>query len=72
MDASSKIKALLQMKGIKQTELIPVLGLSSPQALTNKFRRNAWSVDDLIKVCEFLECTVFIETAEGDKIVLKD
>lgn len=72
MDASSKIKALLQMQGVKQIELVSLLGLSSQQALTNKFRRNAWSVDDLVKVCEFLGCAVFIETAEGDKIVLHD
>lgn len=69
-DISNKIKSLLASKGRKQIELVSVLGLSSRQALANKFSRNAWSAEDLIKVCDYLECTIYIDDDNGDRITL--
>ena len=56
MSVSNKIKALLQMHGKKNIELVEYLGFARPQALTNKFNRGSFSAEDLIKIAAFLDC----------------
>ena len=51
---SAEIKSILARKSIRQQDLQSVLGLSSKQAVNNKFARNSWSAEDLIKVVTFL------------------
>ena len=57
MAVTEKIKALLSIKGKKNVELAAYLGIS-PQSLQNKFNRGSFSAEDLIKVSDFLECTL--------------
>lgn len=60
MAVTDKIKALLSIKGKKNVELAAYLGIS-PQSLQNKFTRGSFSAEDLIKVSDFLGCTLAFE-----------
>lgn len=62
------IKAMVSLKGKTMTELAQYLGMSR-QALSNKFYRNSFSGDDLLKIASFLNCKLaFID--ESNKIFL--
>ena len=69
MAVTEKIKALLSIKGKKNVELAAYLGIS-PQSLQNKFNRGSFSAEDLIKVSDFLECTLAFEIDDTQKIIL--
>lgn len=68
MAVTDKIKALLSLKGKKNIELAAHLGIS-PQSMQNKFNRGSFSAEDLIKVADFLDCTLAFEI-DNQKIVL--
>jgi hypothetical protein len=53
MSVSNKIKALLNLCGKDQGELVSFLGFGSRQSLSNKFGRGSFSAKDLIKIAEF-------------------
>lgn len=62
------IKAMVSLKGKTMTELAQYLGMSR-QALSNKFYRDSFSGDDLLKIANFLDCKLaFID--EYNKIFL--
>lgn len=69
MSVSKKIKALLQIKGKKKNELAEYLGINS-QSLSNKFNRDSFSSDDLIKISTFLDCSLAFEIDDKQKIIL--
>lgn len=69
MGISDKIKALLKIKGKQMNELSEFLGIGR-QSLSNKFSRGSFSADDLIKISNFLECTLAFEIDDRQKIVL--
>lgn len=69
MAISEKIKALLQLKGKKKNELAAYLGMNS-QSLSNKFNRDSFSAEDLIKISNFLECSLIFEIDDKQKITL--
>lgn len=69
MAVTDKVKALLSIKGKKNIELAAYLGIS-PQSLQNKFNRGSFSAEDLIKISEFLECTLSFEVDSAQKIIL--
>lgn len=70
MAVTDKIKALLSIKGKKNVELAAYLGIS-PQSLQNKFTRGSFSAEDLIKVSDFLGCTLAFEIDNSQKIILE-
>ena len=49
MDTSSRVKALLELTGKNQTDLAAAFGMTTPQAMNNKMRRDSWSAKDLAK-----------------------
>ena len=55
MAISDKIKALLKLQGKNNKGLAEYLGISN-QALSNKFYRDSYSGEDLIKIAVYLEC----------------
>lgn len=69
MAVSEKIKALLQIKGKKKNELAEYLGMNS-QSLSNKFSRDSFSAEDLIKIADFLGCSLIFEIDDKQKIAL--
>lgn len=50
MSKSSKIKALLSIKDIKNSQYADILNLARQQALTTKYARESFTSDDLIKL----------------------
>ena len=69
MAVSEKIKALLQIRGRKKNELAEYLGMNS-QSLSNKFSRDSFSAEDLIKIADFLDCSLIFEIDDKQKIIL--
>lgn len=69
MSVTDKIKALLSIKGKKNVELAAYLGIS-PQSFQNKLNRGSFSAEDLIKIADFLECTLAFEIDNSQKIIL--
>lgn len=70
MAVADKIKALLKLQGKRTDDLAVALGLKSKQALYNKFNRDSFTADDLIKAADFLDCDLNFETKNGQKISL--
>ena len=53
MSVSDKVKAGLKLEGKKIEELATMLGISK-QSMSNKFYRDSFSAEDLIKIADFL------------------
>ena len=70
MAITDKVKALLKLQGKNNKGLAEYLGISE-QALSNKFYRDSYSGEDLIKVATFLECELAFITGET-KIALSE
>ena len=70
MSVSDKIKVLLKLQGKNADGLSKALGLSSKQALYNKFTRNSFTANDLIKTADFLGCKLNFMTQDGLQIAL--
>ena len=63
MAISDKVKALLKLQGKNNKGLAEHLGISD-QALSNKFYRDSYSGEDLIKIAAYLECELAFITGE--------
>ena len=70
MAISDKVKALLKLQGKNNKGLAEYLGISD-QALSNKFYRDSYSGEDLIKIAAFLECELAFITG-STKIPLSE
>ena len=62
---SASIKALLNLRGLKQADLMEVLKVGSKQALSNKFVGGRWSAADLVAVAEFCGCRLAFVMNDG-------
>ncbi len=69
MAVTDKIKALLSIKGRKNIELANYLNISA-QSMQNKLSRGSFSAEDLIKIADFLDCTLAFNIDENQKIIL--
>lgn len=72
MSITSSVRALLEIRGKRQVDLLPVFGLANPQSLSNKFRGERWSASDLVKVAEFTGCKLAFILPDGERIVIGD
>lgn len=70
MSIASKVKGLLSLTDHKTSDLSECLGMSV-QSVRNKFSRDSLSVPDLIKICEYLDCELLIQT-KGKQAVYFD
>lgn len=68
MKVSDVIKMALARAGKTQVEMMPVFGISSRQAMNNKFARGSWSADDLAKVAAFTGGKLVIRYPDGFEI----
>lgn len=57
---SITIKNIMRNRHVTSKELAEYLNMS-PQSLANKFSRNTWQVEELIKIVEFLDCKLVIQ-----------
>ena len=69
MAVADKINALLKIRGVKKYELAEFLEMT-PQSLRNKFNRGSFSSEDLIKISNFLDCSLVFEIDDKQKITL--
>lgn len=69
MSVSEKIKAIMQLKNIKQADLAKDFNMS-PQAMRNKFHRGSWSAEDLIKIAESTGCEIYFKIDDKQSIIL--
>lgn len=69
MSVSEKIKAIMQLKNIKQSDLANSFDMS-PQAMRNKFHRGSWSAEDLIRIAEATGCEICFKIDEKQSIIL--
>lgn len=61
---SDTIKDLLKIKNVSQVELAEKLGMSK-QNINNKFKRNTFSPDELVKIADILGMQLaFVEGKE--------
>ena len=70
MGVTASIKALLSLRGRKQSDLLGPLGMSSKQSLSNKFSNERWSAADLVQVAETCGCKVAFLLPDGQQIVI--
>ena len=71
MAVSSKIKALIKLRGQDNASLAKYLGISA-QALSNKLYRDSFSAADLIRIAAFLECNLAFVVDDAQKIILTE
>ncbi|MPM83798.1 hypothetical protein SDC9_130867 [bioreactor metagenome] len=69
MGVSNKIKVLLILHNKKTADLAPCLDISV-QGVRNKFTRNSFSADDLIKIADFLDCELAFILSDTQRISL--
>lgn len=55
------IKTIMRNKHVTQTEIAKLFGVS-PQAVYNKFRRESWNLDEIIKILDYMDCRLVIES----------
>ena len=46
------IKAAVQLAGLSRADLAQALGLSTPQALSNKYNRDSFTAQDLTRIAQ--------------------
>ena len=69
---SDCVRAALSMTK-KNTEFCAYLGLTKAQSLNNKFVRNSWSGEDLVKLAEFTEGKLMLVYPNSQQIqILSD
>ena len=64
MSVSNKLKSILSVTGHKPADLADCLGISV-QSVRNKIFRGSYSIDDLLKIFDYLECEVTVKTKDG-------
>jgi transcriptional regulator with XRE-family HTH domain len=72
MSVADKVKSFLKIKGKDTAELAEYLKISK-QALSNKYYRDSFSAEDLIKIANFLKCNMaFIDNTDRINFDIND
>ena len=69
MSISSKIRALMALRGFNSRTLAEAMGCS-PRFISNKLQRDTFTAADLIKIAEVLDCTLSFTLPDGTEIRL--
>ena len=72
MSISANIKALLALSGLKQSDLLQPLNMSSRQSLSNKFTNERWSAQDLVDISRLCGCKLAFIMPNGQQIILEN
>lgn len=70
MSISASIKALLNLRGLKQADLMEVLKVGSKQALSNKFVGGRWSAADLVAVADACGAKLAFVLPDGERVLI--
>ena len=69
MSVSNKVRMALARKGMNQVSLAKVWGVTT-QAINNKFYRDSWSAEDLMKVAEHTGGKLAFLYPDGQQILI--
>ena len=72
MSISANIKALLALSGLKQSDLLQQLNMSSRQSLSNKFTNERWSAQDLVDISRLCGCKLAFIMPNGQQIIVEN
>ena len=72
MSISANIKALLALSGLKQSDLLQPLNMSSRQSLSNKFTNERWSAQDLVDISHLCGCKLAFIMPNGQQIIVEN
>lgn len=72
MSISANIKALLALSGLKQSDLLQPLNMSSRQSLSNKFTNERWSAQDLVGISRLCGCKLAFIMPNGQQIIVEN
>ena len=70
MTTSSRIKALLELTSTEQTAFAATFGMTTPQAMNNKLRRDSWSAKDLAKAAVLCGARLAFILPDGSQLIL--
>lgn len=57
---SGIIKSIMKSKGLNNIQMAELLGIK-PQSFTNKLFRDSYTVEELIKILDVLDCKLIIQ-----------
>lgn len=69
MSISSKIRALMALRGFNSRTLAEAMGCS-PRYISNKMQRDTFTAADLVRIAEVLDCTLSFTLPDGGEIRL--
>lgn len=72
MSASKVIKQIMLEKDISVKTLAEMLGLKSPQILSNKLYRDTFTYNDYITIVNMLGCSVQTITNDTGKVFINE
>ena len=72
MSISANIKALLALSGLKQSDLLQPLNMSSRQSLSNKFTNERLSAQDLVDISRLCGCKLAFIMPNGQQIIVEN
>ena len=70
MTTSSRVKALLELTETEQGSFAAAFGMTTPQAMNNKLRRDSWSAKDLAKAAEICGAKLAFVLPDGSQLIL--
>ena len=66
---SSIIKSIMQDKGLNNIQMASKLGIKT-QSFSNKLYRDSYTVDELVKILDVMDCRLIIEPNPHFKYVV--
>ena len=70
MTTSSRVKALLELTETAQNNFAAAFGMTTPQAMNNKLRRDSWSARDLAKAAALCGAKLAFILPDGSQLIL--
>lgn len=70
MTTSSRVKALLELTETSQGDLAAAFGMTTPQAMNNKMRRDSWSAKDLAKAAAVCGAQLAFLLPDGSQLII--
>lgn len=70
MTTSSRVKALLELTGVEQIDFAAAFGMTTPQAMNNKLRRDSWSAKDLAKAAQICGAKLAFTLPDGSQLII--
>ena len=71
MTGNAAVRAVLSIIGKNQSEMAEAFGMSK-QSMNNKFSRNSWTLNDLLKLAAMADCKLLYRFEDGSELVISD